>query len=118
MQVKHIINELAKVAEGEFVDLLEFNGHQLGACDIAGASPYWEMHPDTDELFYVLEGQLEITLLSEDGSSERHIAKAGETMVVPIGLWHKPSAPEGAKFIYLTPGKTLHSDAEDPHDKS
>lgn len=114
MQVKNILNELAKVPEGEFLDLLEFNGHQLGASDITGISPYWEMHPDTDELFYVLEGQFEITLLTADGGSERHVAKAGDTMVVPMGLWHKPAAPNGAKFIYLTPGQSLHSDADDP----
>ena len=114
MQVKNIINELAKASEGEFIDLLEFNGHQLGACDISGVSPVWEMHPDTDELFYVIEGQIEITLLTEDGGSEQHVAKAGETVVVPTGLWHKPAAPDGAKFIYLTPGQSLHSDAADP----
>ncbi len=114
MQVKNIVDELAKVPAGEFVDLMTFNSHQLGASDITGVSPGWEMHPDTDELFYVLEGQFEITLLTQDGGSELHVANAGETMVVPTGLWHKPAAPEGAKFIYLTPGKTLHSDAEDP----
>jgi len=78
-------------------------------------SPVWEMHPDTDEFFYVLEGTFEITLLTDTGPI-CHVAPAGSTFVIPRGLWHKPAAPNGAKFMYMTPGQSLHSDAEDPRE--
>ncbi len=113
MEVKNILNEIAAAPEGTFLDVAAFNGHQIGACSITGVSPVWEMHPDTDEFFYIIEGSFEVTVLTEAGT-EHHVASAGSTLVVPQGLWHRPAAPTGAKFLYLTPGQSLHSDAEDP----
>ena len=71
------------------------------------------MHPDTDEFFYVIEGTVEITLL-EGEDPERYVMAAGNSFVVPKGVWHKPGAPGGAKFIYFTPGESLYSEADDP----
>ena len=113
MQIKNILAELAAHPEGSFLNVAEFNGHQFGTSDITGVSPVWEMHPDTDEFFYIIEGAFEITLLTET-DREHHVAPAGSIFVVPKGLWHKPAAPTGAKFIYFTPGQSLHSEAEDP----
>lgn len=113
MEVKHIVTELAAKPEGTFLDLLPFNGNNISACNITGTSPVWEMHPDTDEFFFILEGEFEITLWQED-QPEHFVAPAGSSFVVPRGVWHKPAAPRGSKFIYLTPGTTLHS--EDPHE--
>ena len=95
--------------------MVQFNGGTVGACSITGTSPVWEMHPDTDEFFYILEGEFEITLLSGE-DPEHFIASAGSTFVVPKGIWHKPAAPVGSKFIYLTPGTTLHSEAIGPRE--
>ena len=113
MQVVDVLDELAAHAAGSFLSVVDFNGASLGACDITGTSPVWEMHPDTDELFYIIEGTFEVVLLKDEGP-EHFVAPAGSTLVIPKGLWHRPAAPNGAKFIYLTPGTTLHSDAEDP----
>ncbi len=113
MQVVNIVQQLSHRHAGEFIDILPFNDGALGAVNITGESPFWEMHPDTDELFYVVEGCLHLELLNEQGS-EQHRARSGETMVVPKSYWHKLSAPSGAKFIYLTPGQSLHSDEDDP----
>jgi mannose-6-phosphate isomerase-like protein (cupin superfamily) len=71
------------------------------------------MHPDTDELFYVVDGELEITLLLPEGA-ESHSVGPGTLFVVPRGIWHRPGAPAGATFFYLTPGQSLHSEADDP----
>ena len=117
MDVKHIRDELAANPPGTFLDLVEFNGRSFGACDITGVSPVWEMHPDTDEFFLILDGEFEITLLLADGP-ESFKAPAGSTFVVPRGIWHKPGAPNGARFVYHTPGQSLHSDAEDPRTES
>ncbi|MEO1003018.1 MAG: cupin domain-containing protein [Cyanobacteria bacterium J06638_7] len=113
MDVKALLAELQAVPEGTFLNVLPFNGHAIGACRITGVSPVWEMHPDTDEFFYILEGTFELTLLTEEGS-EFHSAAAGSALVVPRGLWHRPGAPQGAQFLYFTPGQSLHSEAADP----
>lgn len=113
MDVKDVLAELQANPEGSFLNLVSFNHSHIGACSITGTSPVWEMHPDTDEFFYILEGEFEIALL-RDAQPEHHRAPAGSSFVVPRGLWHKPAAPNGAKFIYFTPGTTLHSEAEDP----
>ena len=113
MKVIDVEKELAKHPEGTFLSLLKFNEAHFGACDITGISPVWEMHPDTDEFFYILQGQFEIVLLDGDTPS-KHMANPGSTFVVPQGIWHKPGAPKGCKFIHFTPGESLHSEAEDP----
>ena len=99
--------------QGSFLDVVKFNGYAVGACDITGISPVWEMHPDTDELFFILDGEFEITVLTES-NEEQHVLGAGQCFVVPRGYWHKPGAPSGARFLYFTPGQTLHSDVKDP----
>lgn len=113
MQATDVKAVLATAAEGTFLSITDFNNHSVSACDITGTSPVWEMHPDTDEFFCILAGDFEITLLCES-SAEHHVAVAGSTFVVPKGVWHKPSAPHGAKFLFITPGESLHSDAHDP----
>lgn len=113
MEVIDVLSFIAKKPEGSFLNLANFNKHNFGACSITGVSPVWEMHPETDEYFFILEGEAEMTLLTDEGE-QHYIAPAGSTFVVPKGIWHKPGAPKGAKFIFYTPGESLHSDLEDP----
>lgn len=113
MDVIDVLSMLKENPDGTFLDFAPFNGKSFGACSITGISPVWEMHPDTDEFFYVIEGEVQITIL-EEGNKEHYIASAGSSFVVPRGLWHKPGAPNGAKFFYFTPGQSLHSDQEYP----
>lgn len=113
MDVVNIRSLLADNPEGTFLDLVSFNDNSFGTCNITGVSPVWEMHPDTDEFFYILDGEFEITLL-EGAGAKHYVAPAGSSFVVPKGIWHKPAAPDGAKFIYFTSGQTLHSEREDP----
>lgn len=115
MDVKHVVTELGKHPEFTFLDLIPFNGHQVGALSVTGVAPGWEMHPDTDELFFILEGEAEFVLLEESGRNT-YTAQSGDMFVVPQGVWHKPGAPKGAKFFYLTPGKSLSSEFEDPRE--
>lgn len=113
MQVTDLLSLLNSHKEGEFLDVADFNGYTFGTCRTSGTSPYWEMHPETDEFFYVLDGLFEVTLLFDSGTELRKIP-AGSVGVVPKGVWHRPAAPDGAAFLYFTPGETLHSEAEDP----
>ena len=115
MDITHVDNELEAHPPGTFLDVASFNGHSFGACRIEGVSPVWEMHPDTDEFFHVLEGNFEITLALDEGE-QHHRVPAGGVFVVPRGVWHRPAAPGGAKFMHFTPGTSLHSGSANPLD--
>ena len=62
----------------------------------------WHSHPDTDDLFLVLEGELDIEL------RERTVTlRAGDLFVVPRGVEHRPVARNGeAQVLILEPRGT------------
>lgn len=74
----------------------------------------WHSHEDTDELFLVLEGELTIGLREAAGEREVHLDR-GSVFVVPRGLEHRPSAPNGASVLLLDPTGT--SNVGDNHEE-
>ena len=58
----------------------------------------WHKHDDTDEVFIVLEGEMEIEF--RDGSVEM---KAGEMFVIPRHIEHKPVANSECKILLVEP---------------
>ncbi len=51
--------------------------------------PRWEFHPKGDELLIGISGELQITLLLDDGP-ETSVVRPGEVFVIPRGVWHSP----------------------------
>ena len=104
------------LAEMEFRELATFDDGHAGVfwSEVGGPSP-WEMHPDCDELLQVLEGEIEVEVLPEDGSASvvTRVA-AGSFFVVPRGWWHRQNLLKRTKEFYLTPGRSLHSSKADP----
>ena len=104
------------VGEMEFKALCDFNegGGGVFWSSAGGRSP-WEMHPDCDELLHVVEGEIEVEVLPQDGSEGfRATVQAGSYLVVPRGCWHRQQLKQTSTEFYLTPGRTLHSHSEDP----
>jgi len=64
----------------------------------------WHDHPDTDEVFLILHGQLEIQF--RDGSVILH---EGELYVVPKGVEHKPVAANECHILLIEPAGTLNT---------
>jgi mannose-6-phosphate isomerase-like protein (cupin superfamily) len=58
----------------------------------------WHSHPQTDETFIVLEGTLVANF--RDRKVEVH---AGEMIVIPKGVEHKPSSGNGYKALLIEP---------------
>jgi len=58
----------------------------------------WHAHADTDELFYVLEGRLRIEF--RDGTAE---LDAGDLLVVPRGVEHRPVSASGCTVMLIEP---------------
>lgn len=58
----------------------------------------WHSHPETDETFIVMEGTLVMNL--RDGKVE---VGAGEMIIIPKGMEHKPSSDDGYKALLIEP---------------
>lgn len=90
-----------------------FNDGATWIGHFSGQSP-WERHPDSDELLHVLEGEVEITVLT-DREAVRRMIRAGSVFVVPRGLRHRQSARGGRVVEFgVTPGRTEYSGVGDP----
>jgi len=85
----------------------------IGVMSYTGLTP-WERHPDGDELLLALDGELDLTVLTDNGSVTRKLS-AGEAFVCPQGLWHRQNAEKSVSMLYGTPIETSEiSMADDP----
>jgi quercetin dioxygenase-like cupin family protein len=99
-------------AAAAFPQLGSLDGCGLYAGRFSGLSP-WERHTSADELLHVLEGELEITTLTDQGPV-RNTLRAGTVFVCPRGLWHRQYSKHGVLEFSATPQPTEVSFAEDP----
>jgi len=84
------------------------NGQELKVAKLEG-SFVWHSHPEADELFWVVEGDLTIELRDEPDQQ----LSAGEFGVVPAGVEHRPVADGLAKVVLFEPAGTENTgDAE------
>ncbi|HWZ58988.1 MAG TPA: cupin domain-containing protein [Gemmatimonadaceae bacterium] len=74
-----------------------FNGHDIMVVKVRGEFT-WHSHPDTDDFFLVLQGNLTIQL--RDG--DVHLGP-GDLYVVPKGVEHRPVAPEEVQLLLIEP---------------
>lgn len=64
----------------------------------------WHSHPDTDEFFMVLGGELTIEMDEGDVT-----LRSGETYVVPRGRRHRPLAVEETTIMLFEPSGTVNT---------
>ncbi|HSK89598.1 MAG TPA: cupin domain-containing protein [Anaerolineales bacterium] len=64
----------------------------------------WHDHPETDEVFVVLKGQLELQF--REGSV---ILNEGEMFIVPKGVEHKPAAEQECHILMVEPAGTVNT---------
>ena len=72
-----------------------YNGHDVMVVKVEGEF-VWHSHPDADDFFLVLKGELDIEL--RDGAVK---LRPGEMFVVPTGVDHRPTARNGEVEILL-----------------
>lgn len=79
------------------------DGMTVGIVTVTGDAPHrGEMHPDGDEILYVISGRLRIV-----GESEPNTARElgpGDACVVSTGEWHRLTMLEPAQLVHITPG--------------
>ncbi len=81
----------------------EMNDSQFKLVKIQGEF-VWHDHPDTDDVFIVLEGEMEIDL--PDGTVR---LGAGEMFVVPRGVQHRPRAERECHLLLVEPRGTVNT---------
>ena len=87
--------------------IAEMNDYQFKLAKLQGEF-VWHNHPDTDEVFIVIEGSMKIEL--EDGVVE---LSAGEMYVVPKGVMHKPSAEKECHIMLVEPRGVVNTGEAD-----
>ncbi|MBB1363762.1 MULTISPECIES: cupin domain-containing protein [unclassified Shewanella] len=77
--------------------IAEMNDYQFKLVKVEGEF-VWHEHADTDEVFIVMEGTLQIAFRDQDITLQ-----AGEMFVIPKGVEHKPMAKKECKIMIIEP---------------
>lgn len=88
------------------------NGQALKVAKLEGEF-VWHSHPDADELFWVIEGDLTIEL---EGEPDQQLSD-GQLGVVPAGVEHKPVADGLAKVVLFEPAGTENTGDADAEER-
>lgn len=113
LQSLHPLMVLGDAADMDFRELAAFNGGKIGIFRSGpGVSP-WEYHPDHDELLYVLDGAVTITVLTDVDETDILVEK-GFMLVIPRGHWHRHTVQDLLVEMYVSPAETRHSMSDDP----
>ena len=84
-----------------------YNSNEVRIAKVEGQY-HWHSHPETDELFLVVEGELEMEF--RDGLE---VLGQGEMIVVPKGTEHRPCASKGeVKLLIMDADGTPNSGDE------
>ena len=96
--------KLAKISEQWSPKIIaQMNDYHFKIVKVQGEF-IWHDHPETDEVFMVLKGQLEIQF------REGHVVlNEGEMFVVPKGLEHKPVAVQECHMLLVEPAGTVNT---------
>ena len=89
----HIVGEL----NDQYVKLVKFKG------------PFtWHHHENEDELFLVVKGRFRMDF-REDGREQETWIEAGELIIVPRRMEHRPVADEACEVLLFEPASTLNT---------
>jgi len=101
------IKDEANAVEGLYlykkVGLL--NSHVLSVVQVENRTLDFHVHEASDELFFVIEGAFQLE--TEDGLLP---VDAGEFVVVPKGMRHRPVVGQLAKFLMIELAGTLNKE--------
>lgn len=81
----------------------ELNGQQVKLVKFKGEF-VWHHHDNEDELFYVVKGSFDMHLRDKIIT-----VNAGEFLIMPKGVEHKPVATEEVEIMLFEPATTLNT---------
>jgi len=80
------------------------DGFVIGAPFMTRNAPHGgEMHPDGDEVLFLISGRVDV-LLEEDDTENIVSVGPGQAVVVPKGVWHRVFIREPSQLLHVTPG--------------
>src|SRR6185436_7709362 len=84
---------------GQYVKLVKFKG------------PFtWHHHEQEDEMFLVVKGRFRMEFRPAGGDEPKNVwLEAGEFIVVPRGVEHRPVADEEVEVLLFEPASTLNT---------
>ena len=98
MEVVNLREKLAMFQETWVPKIVgELNGQHVKVAKLEG-DYVWHAHPDEDEMFLVVDGELELQLRDRTV----HI-KPGEFFIVPRGVEHRPVAAQLVSIVLFEP---------------
>lgn len=83
----------------------ELNGQMVKLAKLKGEF-IWHAHENEDEMFMVLDGQLTIEFREPPYS---RTLEAGDIIVVPKGIEHRPVAREEVHVLLFEPASTINT---------
>jgi mannose-6-phosphate isomerase-like protein (cupin superfamily) len=98
--------ESSKIKEfSEYHIISKINDHNLTMVKVRERTLDFHTHPDSDEAFYIIEGEMEIEL------RDRQIKlRAGDFFVVPKGVEHRPVCTTEVTCVLIEKENTLTLD--------
>jgi mannose-6-phosphate isomerase-like protein (cupin superfamily) len=79
------------------------DGLMIGIADLARDPPHGgELHPDGDELIYIISGKVRV--IGESSPDEHCELGPGEACIVSKGEWHRVRILEPTRLVGITPG--------------
>lgn len=78
-------------------------GRLMGSTSQSADWNHWERHPAGDEILVLLSGEMEVVLDTAAGEQRAKLA-AGQTFIVPKGVWHRGIVTRPGDLMFITPG--------------
>ena len=73
--------------------------------------PTWEVHPEGDELVFLLEGDTDFVLWVDGSEQVVRVNEPGTYVVVPANVWHTARPNAATTMLFFTPGNgTLNAE--------
>lgn len=101
VDLAHALSRFDEVFEPRTVALM--NDYDVRVVKVRGEFTR-HAHPETDEMFLVLSGELTIRL--DDADVE---LGPGQMCVVPKGVPHRPASGDGAEVLLIEPSTTVNT---------
>lgn len=80
-------------------------GWLVSQSDFDGDWAHWEMHPNGEELVYLLSGSVDFVFEIEGGETIVELRQPGAYALVPRGVWHLAKALTKSSMLFVTSGE-------------
>lgn len=106
LEKKNLLAEAEKTAKLYVYEKVgKLNGHTLSVVNVENRTLDFHVHEDSDELFYVIEGNFQLE--TSDGSIS---VDTGEFIIVPKGVLHRPVVTALTRFLMIELDGTLNKE--------